>query len=205
MSTPSEAQWYLPPTEPFPPVMDMDTDAFLNFETDWGLLQPLWDTDVAPLDHDGVGQPSQGTEYVPLPLNGSSNLTLADHWTDTSFGPSNDESRRTVYSQPHTNSDPSNSSTTSLTAFGNALPFEPSLSTQGRQQPIAPSPYTDMSEQYSPALSSPSKGACICEICAKSFNKKCELKYVNAFNPLHHQPSVAFETKLTHHPFTAST
>jgi hypothetical protein len=205
MSTPSEAQWYLPPTEPFPPVMDMDTDAFLNLETDWELPQLPWDIDVAPLDYDGVELPSQGTEYVPPPLNGSSNLTLADHWTNTSVGPSNDESRRTVYSQLRTNSDPSNGSTTSLSAFGNALPFEPSLSTQGRQQPIAPSPYTDMSEQSSPTLSSPSKGACICKICPKSFNKKCELKYVKAFNLFHHQPSMAFETKLTHRPFTAST
>ena len=48
----SEVEWYLPSTELFPPVMDMETDAFLNLITDWELPQLPWDADLAPLDHD---------------------------------------------------------------------------------------------------------------------------------------------------------
>jgi hypothetical protein len=180
-------EWYLPPTEQFALVMDMENDVCLNLETDYELPQLPWDTDMVSLNYDWTGQPSHGTEFVPRAPSISPNST-SDHWIDNSSGNLNDRIPRNGYLQLYGNLDYGNSSAVSVLAFDAALSSESPLPTQGYRQLPTQSASADMSEQTSLALPSPPNGLCVCEICAKSFDKKCQLKYVNTSNVLPQQP-----------------
>jgi hypothetical protein len=126
-----EVQWYMPPTELFPPVMGMEGDACLGLETDWELPQLPWNADLASLDCDWVGQLSHGTEFVQRPLNSSSDLTSTDNRIDNSFGPLNVGTQRAGYFQLYTHPECRGRSAASVSAFGIALSSESSISTQG--------------------------------------------------------------------------